>query len=1113
MKVRLKPVLIAMCLMLTLILNPSIVQAEVEEYNNLKVKFDVVQLEDSNDVKAVVKVTNMGIRPVDNIKVTGTIPTGMKVKEGSVLTKEVITLGVGESTTHEFYCTIDKKVVVNPGDNNSNGGNKPSVDVNVGLNKPNTDGSLSNGDKVETGDNNIIFTSVIIILVCIALIAILAITKKKNAKKVLSLFLCFLISGSLFSNVIAAKADDNMKREITVKKNLNVEGKDYEIGVVVSYADDSNDVETTGEVLTRGKWISELVTALGLKENSDINWDEDIDNPFNDIEGHMYEEDILYAYVYSLVDFEGDTFRPDEPATREFAAVTSVKGLGFQATNDIVCEDSSEITYLKEIEVAVAMNIINLDNNKFYPLRELTESEAVYIIDGVKGILNSEKLEDNYDNNIVFNDGVIELSDNVSYEINGSTITFEGSEEVSMLSKDDIFILPDMTPYKVTNVTIDNNNVIVETVLPEMEETLDYVDVQGVAEADMSKFIPAEGISVVERNQEARLGIDTGGGVDIPGELDLKIKKGDFEGEITVSIPRVEFKADMDLDFLNTKIYNMYFKVFSEVDFSTNIIEYFSEDGTIKIGTLPINIIPGVMVDVGVRLFYDLSGKIVLKFELEGASGIQILNNRPRVIKSINSNFDVPTLEAELKVGPEIFAELLFLNSWNLVDVMINGGLGVNGDVIIRDNGLLCMDANVFLYLDFEALRECKLNEWLELGFSLSIFDEENSPKKYNWHFENVSKVPECTYARGILRGAISEAGEQDSYIKNALVQVYRLPNIVPVAETTSDLNGEYKLELNAGSYYVKINKDGYIPFTATETIQDNEEKFLQTYLLVGQGLPGEKGIAGGKIINAVTGSNISDITLNIRKDWNNTTGDIVTTIKTNSNGQYQVELPLGYYTIQMIKDGYITNTYNIYVKSGSALNQNTTLVPNTIEMPSGDLRVVLTWGEQPGDLDSHMTGPTADGNDKFHIYFEDKSYFKDGIKYADLDRDDTSSYGPETTTVYNINSSGKYNFYVHDYTNRNNNFSVAMSNSGAKVEVYKGETLYATYNIPTNRVGNYWHVFEYDSATNLIKPINEFVDGVTLSNSNEVRQQMNLWEVEEKDEIIETELEEKQAS
>lgn len=52
-------------------------------------------------------------------------------------------------------------------------------------------------------------------------------------------------------------------------------------------------------------------------------------------------------------------------------------------------------------------------------------------------------------------------------------------------------------------------------------------------------------------------------------------------------------------------------------------------------------------------------------------------------------------------------------------------------------------------------------------------------------------------------------------------------------------------------------------------------------------------------------------------------------------------------------------------------------------------MRVVLSWGEKPFDLDSHLIFPGG------HIYFDSK----EGTD-ANLDVDDTDSYGSETVTI-----------------------------------------------------------------------------------------------------------------
>ena len=73
------------------------------------------------------------------------------------------------------------------------------------------------------------------------------------------------------------------------------------------------------------------------------------------------------------------------------------------------------------------------------------------------------------------------------------------------------------------------------------------------------------------------------------------------------------------------------------------------------------------------------------------------------------------------------------------------------------------------------------------------------------------------------------------------------------------------------------------------------------------------------------------------------------------------------------------------------------------------------------------------------------------------------------------MDSNGTYSFYVHDYTNRSASESTEMSNSGAQVKVYMGETLIAQYNIPTSRIGTVWHVFDFNATTGTIASVNTF--------------------------------------
>lgn len=115
-------------------------------------------------------------------------------------------------------------------------------------------------------------------------------------------------------------------------------------------------------------------------------------------------------------------------------------------------------------------------------------------------------------------------------------------------------------------------------------------------------------------------------------------------------------------------------------------------------------------------------------------------------------------------------------------------------------------------------------------------------------------------------------------------------------------------------------------------------------------------------------------------------------------------------------------------------------------------LRVVLSWGRSPFDLDLHTVFPGS------HVYFQQKV----GVD-ANLDVDDTDSFGPETITIEKKAFGQPYVFAVHDYSNRLLTGRASLAESGAKVFVYIGQSLIRRYEVPTGRQGTLWTVFSID--------------------------------------------------
>lgn len=202
-----------------------------------------------------------------------------------------------------------------------------------------------------------------------------------------------------------------------------------------------------------------------------------------------------------------------------------------------------------------------------------------------------------------------------------------------------------------------------------------------------------------------------------------------------------------------------------------------------------------------------------------------------------------------------------------------------------------------------------------------------------------------------------------------------------------------------------------------------------------------------GRLVNAQTGAGVPNAELEFRG-----VGGSVTTVQTDGNGNYAAALEPGNYTVQVNCPGFVTEQFDVVVNQQET-TQDLTISPLLAE---GEIRIVLEWGESPRDLDSHLRGSTDTGDNVATSYYNKVSIGSDGTVDAELDVDDISSFGPETTTIYDTN--GTYEFYVVDFTG-----SGTMSEvSGAVVKIYVGNQSPITVNI-CGGCDNEWLVCRID--------------------------------------------------
>lgn len=316
----------------------------------------------------------------------------------------------------------------------------------------------------------------------------------------------------------------------------------------------------------------------------------------------------------------------------------------------------------------------------------------------------------------------------------------------------------------------------------------------------------------------------------------------------------------------------------------------------------------------------------------------------------------------------------------------------------------------------------------------------------------------------GIVKDAITQAGLGD-------VTIRVLDGDTVVATGYTDPSGNYSLPVFVGEdYVVRFEKTGYLPANyQSVSVQEEVTTYLEAVLQIDSGHSG-LGVVSGRILNALDGSGVDMLTLNLREGINATDGPIIATTTTGTAGMYAfTDQPAGHYTAEVSGTGYITTYFTVVSIGGQATSgQDATITP----LLSGNgIRIILTWGDSPTDLDSHLTGPLPDGF-VFHMFYPyaELNSGSPWPQYVQLDLDDVSSYGPETTTILQ-QLDGVYKFTVHDYSNRYSSSSVVLSDSDAMVQVYSGSQLVATFHVPSGQGGTAWTVFEMNGQT--ITPVN----------------------------------------
>ncbi len=172
-------------------------------------------------------------------------------------------------------------------------------------------------------------------------------------------------------------------------------------------------------------------------------------------------------------------------------------------------------------------------------------------------------------------------------------------------------------------------------------------------------------------------------------------------------------------------------------------------------------------------------------------------------------------------------------------------------------------------------------------------------------------------------------------------------------------------------------------------------------------------------------------------------------------------------HTVNCTADGYIPyENKQVVIPDGGNLELD---IPMSPEIAAGQMRLVLSWGSFPEDLDAHLMTPEISGQ-TWEVYYDYQGSLIEA-PYAFLDNDDVNGFGPETITIADF-FPGTYKYFIFNY---DEDASVTVSN--AAVKIYDDTGLKYDLEVPATGDGFYWYVCDINGSNKQVTIKNQILD------------------------------------
>ena len=518
--------------------------------------------------------------------------------------------------------------------------------------------------------------------------------------------------------------------------------------------------------ITRAEWLHDLTVMFDMT----VEKDNMPDDYFSDVtSAHTYYKDIMMAAEFGVIDIEaGQEVKPDEAATREFAAHTLNYCLGYKLEDKTYTyKDTTGIKYPDDTQIAINRGWFALESGRFNPEKTITKSEIENMVSDAKTVQQSTQIDENYKNNYEFTSNVIEIPQDVSvYVDKDKNVTIVNCPK--KITVGDTFAVYEngvAQVYTAKGITVDGSDTVIITNDVDIDKVTESVDAQGTEEGDLkqAEAVGDAQITYIEGGTEEQAyengrayrsrrrisGNKKISAVKASKKLELGAGKS-FTINCTLSNVSVDYK-------INSGKREAYVKA-NGTAIITGKGEWDAVAAAGKSGSIELVKIPVAYVGViTVTAEYSMNGEVTLTYTTGFQTGLQY---SPQDGFRLTKDFQKKsfTLHSKTKLSAGVTASI------GLVKLPVISGkiyAKMGAQTVIEsetfDDGKspkMCTTVSSWLYasaganasLDFYVTKK-------SFSKTYDIFNENNSPVRLVYHFEDGRLIYPCSRGLASAKG------------------------------------------------------------------------------------------------------------------------------------------------------------------------------------------------------------------------------------------------------------------------------------------------------------------------------------------------------------------------